>query len=266
MKRYNKIILTCAGAALIVGAALTAAAYTIGLPKADLQTETKIIKDTVNVLNINVDYNDIIIRTYDRDDISVSYMYGGTRQYDVSIKDGVLDIAYVFEKPKRQKWYDFISLDFGEHKNSITIEVPKSFSADMNIVNGYGDTNIAGINSKMTLRANYGDLRLSNMRGSLNTDLNYGDIEIKNSEFSSLKCQLDCGDIELGDVESSMDINCDYGDIEFDRISGDSLILNNDCGDIEGTIRGNEADYVLGGKKTLKAETDLGDVEIEFVK
>lgn len=271
MKRYNKIILITAGIITVAGMAITAAALTLGAgtENRDIEYKSETITDKITAVDIDVDYNDIMIVPRDTNEITLHYAEGGTRQYDIHAENNMLAIKCTREKNKKLKWYDYINLNFigtGEREHQIIIEVPRGFSADVKINDDLGDIKISGIKGSLDAFLNCGDIEIDGCEfTSLECQADLGDIEIRNTKAQTIKTDNNCGDTEFVEVTGNITAECDLGDIEFENIVGDKLVFENHCGDIEGTILGKKEDYEAGGSKQLEANTNMGDVEIIFV-
>lgn len=283
--RINKRLMFVSGICIVCGAAIAGTAYIIMSRTYDrnIRMRTQEITEDISNINIAVNMSDIKIITSDTDKIVLTYFTDDTNKYDISADNGSLSIEYIKYKKNKAKWYDYY-LSFGFNRNhDMILELPQKLNADIKLNTEYGDIQIMGIKGEnINAHTSYGDLEVSRCTfNSMEYSTDYGDIEIDYCNGDTMNCNTDYGDIELG--SSSCNVNChtDYGDVYIDRILGSNIIMNTDCGDIEGTIVGNELDYTItastnigdnnitnrvGGKNILDLKTDMGEIDVEFVK
>lgn len=271
MKKHNKIILISAGASVVTGIAIFAAALHFGGVKMgnDIQHRTETIPKSITALDISVQYEDIEIISRDTDEIKVYCTENARNTHNIGVSGKSLIIAQEVSREKRRwwRWYNYINFDFllFDDLHKLIIEVPRDFNADIKLENSYGDVKALGVGGSFSAKLDYGDMEINDCDFStLECRLDYGDIKIENTNTDNIRTENDCGDTELKNVTGSINAYCDLGDIEFENISGDSLIFENNCGDIEGNILGSRDEYSPNGSKKLEAKTDLGDVDIKF--
>lgn len=265
--KSKKIIFIIAGLLVLFGAIISGIAVTLAgtYSSNDVKTQTHTVTENISKINISAEHDDICIVATDTDSIKVKYAENKIRKYDFREENGTLSLESVSRDTLGLKWYDYINLNinFRDRVKGITVEVPKGFEADI------------------VLNSKHGDIQVADLKGSISINADLGDVEIEKSAFSNLECDLDHGDIEMEEVSAdSINLTNDYGDIDIEKISGSNITLENNCGDIEGTILGNEADYTIyaetnlgdkniqnrtGGKNTLDARTDVGDLFIKFI-
>lgn len=265
--KVNKIIIITAGLFILFGVIISGIAVMLTAKSSErnARMETKEITENISKINISVDMSDVKIIPANTDKITLTYFTDETNQYDISTDNGTLSVEYVRFSKEKVKWYDYyFSFDFGRD-HDIILEVPRNFRADIQLSANYGDIEVTGVNG-----------------GGMNVQTDYGDVEIKDCKFTSIECTTDYGDIDMEQCGSdTFNCNTDYGDIEFERISGKNIVFDTACGDIEGTIDGSKSDYMINtetslgkrniqnktdGKNTLDAKTDLGDIEISFLR
>lgn len=246
--KAKKIILITAAIFVVCGAVIAGTALML-ISKAnvrDMRMETQTITENISKINVTADMSDIKIIAGDTDEITLTYFTDDTNKYDITTENGALSVEYVRFKSDKVKWYDYyFSIDFGR-EHDIILKVPKNLTADIQLNTNYGDIEVSGISA-----------------GIMDVNTAFGDIDIERGGGETLTCATD------------------YGDIELEGVSGNKITLTTDCGDIEGTILGNEEDYTItsetslgenrlhdrtGGRNTLTARTDLGDISIKFVK
>ncbi len=270
MKNTVKVTLIAAGAVMLTGAVISAAAIALGAGKIDrgISYRTETITDKITSVNISVNYDDIDIIQNNTDKITVHCTEGRTKKYNIVSQNGVLKIENSNDESKL-KWYEYINFDFlyDDDGHKMVIEAPRDFKADMQIKNSYGDVKVTGVNGALNAVLDCGDLEIENCSfSSLDCTADYGDIEIKYTLAQNINVDNNCGDIELEEVTGNITAECDLGDIEFRYISGDNLFFGADCGDIKGIIRGKRKDYEPAGTKKLETKTNLGDINIRFTE
>lgn len=270
MKKAVKITLISAGAVMMTGVVISAAAISMGAGKADsgVSQRTETITDKISSVSINVNYDDIDIIQRDIDNIRVLCSENEKKKYNISSDNGILTIASSDNK-RKFKWYEYINLDFfnDDDLHKIVIETPRDFEVDMIIKNSYGDINVTGVNGSLNASLDSGDIEIENcVFTSLDCMADYGDIEIKHTSAQNITADNDCGDIYFEEAVGNIRASCEFGDIEFEYISGDNLIFNDSCGDIEGVIRGKKAEYEPGGTKKIEANSDMGRVDVRFTE
>lgn len=264
--KVNKILIITAVLFVVFGSVIAGAAIVMTAKSSDsnARMRTQTITENIKKVNISVDMSDIKIIPDDTDKIILTYFEDDTNRYNVTTDNGMLSVKYERFNKNKAKWYDYyLNFDF-KRDHDIILKVPRNFTSDIEINSDYGDIEISGVKSD-----------------NMNIRTDYGDVDIERCTSETLKCYTDYGDIELKDCVCNIDCGTDYGDVEVERISGSSITLSTSCGDIEGTIIGNETDYTInagtdlgdnnmqnrtGGKNTLNAKTNLGDISLNFIQ
>ena len=139
----------------------------------------------------------------------------------------------------------------------------------------------------LTLTSNNGDVLLFKdfQAASLYAETDNGDVCAYSGTVSGkIELETDNGDIEASEgvlKAAEMRMETDNGDIELKKLDADKITLLTDTGDIEATLVGKKTDYSItaktdlgdknitnssGGAKSLRAESDLGDIDIYFTE
>ncbi len=283
MKKSTKIMMITASALTLLGAAISGFAILNGAAShIDVRTHSQSVKaEGLDSININVAADCIIVTPSASENINISYTSHKTKQYTLKTENNSLFFESVPKRNLNLQWYDYIGLNWGVKDNKILLEVPENFQAEVNLKTKYGDISVSNINGKIYAKASYGDIEIDRASDNIQAECDFGDIEIRNVSAPSIDLSNKCGDIEIKNSSGDIQAECDLGDIEFENISAQNIKFKNHCGDIEGTINGSQNDYTVntethsgknslqrsaGGKYSLWAECDLGDIEISFLK
>ena len=101
--------------------------------------------------------------------------------------------------------------------------------------------------------------------------------------IGEFKTVSDVGDIAIENIAAkSINLNADVGDIGLSKLNGiENITINVNVGDITGSIVGTKSDFTIkssahvgdnnigsggSGKKKLNIETNVGDIDISFIK
>ncbi len=284
--KVNKILITTAGLFILAGIIIAGIAIMLTAKSAEpnARMETREISEKISKIDISADMSNIeIIPAIGTDKITLAYFTDDTNKYDISSDNGTLSVKYEKFSKDKAKWYDyFFSFDF-KRDHDILLQVPENLIADFQLNTNYGDIAARSITGgSVNIHTNLGDMDIKQCKfKTMECTTDYGDIDIEHCVGDILKSSTDYGDIDMKECVGKLDCGTDYGDIEFKRISGDSILMNTACGNIEGSIDGRETDYTIntktslgdnniqnrtGGEKLLDLKTDMGDIEIIFLK
>lgn len=284
--KTNRILIITAGLFILAGAVIAGIALmlTARSSEQNARMETYEVTEKISNVNIDVDMSDIkIMPVMGTDKITLTYFTDDTNKYDISEDNGTLSVKYMRFNKEKAKWYDYyFSFDFGRD-HDVILQVPQNFRADLLLHADYGDIEVTDMSGdSMNIHTSYGDLDITGCKfKAMECATDYGDIDIERSQSDTFNCSTDFGSIDVTDTAGKINCGTDYGDIEFERISGASIVMDTSCGDIEGTIDGREADYTInaqtnlgdknvqsraGGEKRLDVKTDMGDIDIIFLK
>lgn len=284
--KTNRILIITAGLFILAGAVIAGIALMLTARSSEQNARMETYEVTEKISNVNIDVNmsDIkIMPVMGTDKITLTYFTDDTNKYDISEDNGTLSVKYVKFNKEKVKWYDYyFSFDFSRD-HDVILQVPKNFRADLLLHADYGDIEVTDMSGdSMNIHTSYGDLDITGCKfKAMECATDYGDIDIERSQSDTFNCSTDFGSIDVTDTAGKINCGTDYGDIEFERISGASIVMDTSCGDIEGTIDGREADYTInaqtnlgdknvqsraGGEKRLDVKTDMGDIDIIFLK
>ena len=188
--------------------------------------------------------------------------------------------------PKGTKLFDVsINTDAGD------LNIDGFTIATLNIESDAGDFNLKNLTStSIKIKADAGDLDLADTTTErFEIESNAGDINVTGLTADTVKMDFDAGDIKVLDSEiKNYKAELSAGDMDLKNIKGDNFEIDADYGDVEVEIIGEEADYnididVSAGDaeinnkdvknsysasantdKSLKINTDAGDVEVSF--
>lgn len=279
--KANKAILITAGGLIVIGAVIVAAAVALGgTYKGDTQRHTETITDKVSKIDISANADDINIIASDTDSIRIAYNEGKNKQYDIKQENGTLYLTPA--KEGTRKWYDYININFNDELNKINIEIPEFLKPDMRLNSNYGDISLSGIGGNLTINSDCGDIDIQGGKlDNLSCEASYGDVEIENTEAKDISIIADCGDIDAERISGNIKANVKKGDIDIEYITAENITLSSELGDISCAIAGQESDYNIaaetklgdcnvrnrtGGKYNLNVNTDMGDVEVRFLR
>jgi len=234
---------------------------------------------------------DVILRPCEDEEISV-VCYEQTRtKHTVSVNDGSLEIRLVDER----KWYDYIGINFGSPKITVSIPqgqygrlsvrtdtgkvyIPGDFSFEtMDISVSTGDvTGAASVAGAMKIKTSTGDISLQNLSaGSLELSASTGKITAQGITCAdTAKLKISTGDIHLIDFRSnSFDAEGSTSDMHLKNVivaetmsvetgTGDVKFDGSDAGELKiktdtGSVTGS-----LLSPKIFFAETDTGRIEV----
>lgn len=256
------------------------AAVNGGFTTESAQMQSQTVTEDISKINVSASRDDIRVVSADTDNIKVRYSTSKTRQYNITADNDILSVKYVPVDSLDIKCYDYIQIN-NRDDDGIVIEIPKNRQYDISLNTASGDIEVYDANGTVYARTANGDIEIANGEfTAVKCSNEYGDIELSSVTADSIKLEVNKGDIDIEDTDGNITAYCNYGDINIENITGDNIELSSDFGDIEGTIRGSATDYSImsqtragssnlsdssGGSKTLKVETDRGDVEIDFL-
>lgn len=168
----------------------------------------------------------------------------------VVVSDGVLKIKTVDSR----KWYEHIGINF--QKSKITVYLPKSEYASLNIDESTGDINIPSSFKfgSIDLSLSTGDINCAaSAEGKIKISATTGDVTITGISAESLEISVTTGDVTVSEI------TC--GDVKIDLSTGKTKLTDISCRNIEtegstGSISLNRVIALQG----LKIERDTGNV------
>ena len=155
-------------------------------------------------------------------------------------------------------------------KDETNVELPSSYSGNINIENNYGDVNIGNFdNLILDAKLDAGDIKVDSLKsGKIKNS--YGDIKILGYS-KELEIDQDCGDVEVSEVDR-IKLENNYGDIDIGKVN-EHLQIKEDCGDVKidslnlkenSSIHNSYGDIKIGSTNEIyiNAKTSLGDTKI----
>ncbi|MEL7654411.1 MAG: DUF4097 family beta strand repeat-containing protein [Bacillota bacterium] len=194
----------------------------------------------------------------DASDLSVENLTAEKAEFDLDL--GKLEISNISAKNIK------VEMDSGDcTMNKITAD-------DLNVTNDLGKTTLDGGALKtLKIKSDSGDVTISDVTvdyGDLNLDL--GKLTAKNLDSNGLKVKNDSGDINLqGTLLGTTDITCNMGKVTVEPGAPKDQFnyeLKADLGKV--TVGGESVSGSISSsaaaKNTLKVNTDMGDININF--
>jgi DUF4097 and DUF4098 domain-containing protein YvlB len=184
--------------------------------------------------------DDVEIAVTDGEEVTVTY-YESTREtYEVTLEDGRLAIQY----HSNRKWYDFIQIDLSFQERKLTVTLPRSLAASVEVTTVSGDVAASGftvggncsidttsggifladldVNGDMSLHTVSGTSQLNNVRtrGKMRAESTSGD-----TQFERLTAG---GGISLYSISGSTTVEGAQvtGDFAVNTTSGDLKIAD----------------------------------------
>ena len=186
----------------------------------------------------------------------------GTKFSDVSIVTNSGDI--------KLDGYTIDTLNLTSNAGDFDFKNLTTTSIKMNV--DAGDIDLKDITTEdFQLESNAGDIKATGLTvDTAKIDMDAGDVNILDSEIKNVKAELSAGDMKLKNIKAdNFDIDADYGDIDLE-IAGEEADYNIDidvsAGDVEINDKDVKSHYSSKSNtdKTLKINTDAGDVEVSF--
>jgi hypothetical protein len=159
----------------------------------------------------------------------------------------------------------------GGERLRVDLELQLPEGARLELRQGVGDIDVAGVDADLNLSLNYGHVRaadgqgvlvamtragnieVKSQRGQLDARTGSGDVDIENM-LGTTRARTGSGDVSLRGVDGEMQVETGSGDLELADVIG-SLRARTGSGDVE--IRG------LGAGPSLDIATGSGDVDAE---
>lgn len=259
MSKTTKIWLITASFLILIGCVIFAGVMTV--LKWDF-TKLSTVKYQTNDYEIDEEYKNISIVTDTADIVFVPSKNFKTSvvcyerknlEHSVSVKDGSLVIEIV----DTSKWYEYIGINFGTPKITVSIpqgeygalsissstgdiEIPKDFKFEsIDIIESTGDvTNYASASEKIKIKTSTGDISIA-------------DIEVKNLDLTVSTGKITAENINCGE---NIAVKVKTGKIRFENVTCNSLSSSGTTGDI--TLK----NVIANGLFSVKRDT--GDIKL----
>jgi hypothetical protein len=234
----------------------------------------------INSINIETFNQHIELKSTEESVLKANYFENEETFYSFTNSDGI----YKIKLTDNQKWYQNI-FNFNFDVITLTIEIPATFSGDINIINSNSKITVSNLNiNNLTLTDNNNQITLSNLTARnitattdndkiLAENLNVsesavftsanGKIIVNNSSLNGLDCKTSNSEISLAEIVSN------------------DIKLYSSNGDISGTIIGTMSEYKIisstsngtnnlpsnktDGIKNLNVRTSNKDIYIIFI-
>ncbi len=190
-------------------------------------------------LRVSLPQGDVIIHTWDRNQVSVEADGDDRGALRVEKNGNVVEVSL---GSRGRRWRDV----------ELEISVPRRFTLD--IGTGGGDVSIQGdLEGLLEVSTSGGDIDFNDVQGEVRVTTHGGDIDGGDISGNS-EVRSHGGDIGLGNVGGKLDVTTHGGDIELREVGGD-LVAKTLGGDIDVTRVGGLADLTSQG----------GDISLDSV-
>ena len=277
MKRSTKFWLIAAAALLLIGGLIFAGGMSIlkwdftKLSFNEYQTNAYTVGEEYGGISIVTDTADVELVISNGSETSVVCYEQITGRHSVSVKDGVL----VIELKNTKKWYEYIGIDFGTPK--ITLTLPAGGYGDLGIKLSTGNVNIpSGLGfENIDITASTGAVtNRACASGDIKIKTSTGRVVLEDISAASLDLSTSTGKVKLDGIDCRKDINIKVstGKTEISDAECRNLISNGSTGSVTLTnviaTEGFSLERSTGNVKfegcdatELHIETDTGDVK-----
>ena len=277
MCKGTKIWCIVATALILIGCMIFGGAMTMlkwdftGLSTNKYETNSYEITENYKNISVVTDTADIVFVSSENSECSVTCYEQKNAKHSVSVKDDTL----VIEVVDTRKWYEFIGINFGSPK--ITVSIPQGEYGALSIRSDTGDVNIPkGLQfSSIDISESTGDVTsYASASGSVKVKSSTGDIRIEGISAGALDLSVSTGKVTVSDVTSDGDVTVKVstGKAILSGITCKSVISSGDTGDLtlknvlmSGglSIERSTGDVSLSGCDAAEIfiETDTGDVK-----
>ncbi len=261
MRKSTKKWMITACAFVIAGLAVFAVAMSLvnwdfgRLTGMKYETNTYVINDEFNHLNIESKTDDVIFRMSDDESCKIVCYEQTKMKHSAVVNEKTLEIS---AKDTRE-WYERIGL-FSFDSAKTTIYLPKKSYSSLSINTSTGNTEIPSdfIFSSINITGSTGDVICNaSSNGLTRIKLSTGNVTIKNAAQGEIQLSSSTGNIH---VES---IRC-KGDLSIDVSTGDVLLSDVKCNSFNSG--GNTGDINLNNviaSQTFSLERSTGDVILD---
>ena len=259
MSKRTKIWLIIAACLIVVGCVILGSVMTVfkwdfrKLSTNKYETKNYEINEDFSSISVNSDNADIRFITCEDNICYVSCYQQKNTPYLVEVKDETLVIEVVDER----KWYEYIEINFGAPK--ITVSLPNTLYAELFIKESTGDIEIPN-----TLKFNSADISLSTGDINFFADAEHikiktstGDISLENVTAKDLELSASTGDISVSNV------NCE-GNVNIGVSTGKTKLTNINCKNLTSTAStGNILLNNVIALEKLSVKRSTGNVKID---
>ncbi len=224
-------------------------------------TKLSTTKYETNTYEINEEFSDVLIVTDTADmafvpsetaKSSVVCYEQENAKHTVTVKDGTLVIELVNTK----KWYDYIGINFGTPK--ITVSVPQGEYGALSVRSSTGDIHVENVSADaLDLSVSTGKVTVSNVNceGDMKIRVSTGKTALTDITCKNVITSGNTGDISLKNVIAAekFSIERSTGDVKLDGCDAAEIVVKTDTGNVIGTLLTD---------KVFIAETDTGRVDV----
>ncbi len=260
MSKATKIWLIIAASLVLAGGMLFVGVMTVlkwdftKLSTSKYETNNYEITENYNSISIITNTSDIVFVPSKDTKTSVSCYEQKNIKHSVTVKDGTL----VIKVEDTRKWYEYIGINFGSPK--ITVSIPSGEYASLSIKESTGNVEIPKDFKfdSIDISASTGDIKnFASASESIKIKTSTGHIHVENVSAGSLDLSVSTGNVTVSNVncENDVKIEVSTGKASLSNITCKSLISSGDTGDIS------LKSVIASGKFSI--ERDTGDVKFE---
>lgn len=173
-------------------------------------------------------------------------------KHAVAVKDGTL----VIELENTKKWYEYIGINFGSPK--ITVSIPRREYDVLAVQVSTGDIRIDKLSAEqISLSVSTGKVTATDVtcEGDMTVRVSTGKTNLTDVYCKNLMSSGDTGSLSLKNVIATekYSIERSTGDVELEQCDAAELFIKTDTGDVSGTLRTGKA---------FETTTDTGRVNV----
>lgn len=301
MNKKTKIWLIVAASLVVVGGLIFGGAMMLLkwdfslLSTLKYETKEYEISEAYQEISIAINTADVVFVPSEDSKTTVICHEQEKVEHWVVVEDGRLCIT----ANDTRKWYDYIGIQFGTPKITISIpageygklwvgastgdvEIPENFKFEsIDIRGSTGDiTNRASASGIVKIKMTTGDICVENMSADmLLLDVTTGDMELSGIRCSIIETNGDTGDLTMTDVVTTGAIVAfrNTGNIKFDKCDSEKLLFSTQTGDITGSLLSDKIFLVESGTGSVKVpktteggecqvRSETGDIKLKIEK
>lgn len=292
MKPVILIPIIIGGALLVTGGIIVGLGVKNSLSNNDVVNNEFKITEEVNKFDIDIDTADLEFKTASEGEAKVALVEKKKVFHETSLKDGVLKITAVDQRP----WHEKI-FSWGWNRMKVTVYVPANEYTELKIKIATGNIIIpndftfenassyastgdlsfkANVKEKLEVKASTGKVALTDFTAkNIVVNTSTGDISLNSVEATEkIDVKASTGNIKLVGVKANdfdakastgkvtltetlvanhINIKTNTGNVKFEDSDADTLSIKTDTGDVKGTLLTSKIFY---------AKTDTGSVNV----
>lgn len=228
MDKKTKIWLLLAAVCLLVGCIIFVGVMFMlkwdfnRLSTAKYETNTYSLSDEIMSISITTSTANVVLVAGEDENATVTCYEQKNEKHSVSIKDGVLAVAYTDSR----KWYEHIGISFGAKK--VIISVPRGEYGALSVSSNTGNVEIPQDFSfeSIDIKENTGRvINRASASGAVKIKTTTGDIIVENMSAGSIDLSVTTGKIMASGV------NC-TGDVKIEASTGKAALSGVKCKNI----------------------------------